>query len=423
MPKPANAIERRISQVESHWNKFAENDEARLLRWLGAPEDFRIVDAFYEIQNEEAGETPDFFIRLDAPFRKPDDYGLELTRQFQKLYDDSRNDLKESGIASDWTGPKVEAAENGQKAFAWTLVSFHKYYADLMERLAVYLSPTEISDGNALAKWLAQLLAGNMPSPIRIMMTDLATTPILSKLAEREPKKVVTIPLNLDMPSAMLELSRGESGQMGPDALFRRHMVALNKAAADKDLAGAEASSRAALTIAKEQEWPHMGAVILMMLASVYVAADSPEKALETYSRSTQAAVAARKAKFQEAPTLWLQSRLAEASCRLKMNDHEAACAVYEETAPFAEKAGNTFAAIESWRMAAYCHQALGRMEKFWECGDLGMDIAEKAEPPQRAQTTLAMFGEALMQAAGDDKDRATAIDKRLTELLGPNWR
>lgn len=418
----ANAIERRVRIIEDLWNEFAENPDARLARFLGPPNDLVLVDVFVEMQLEEGGESPDLFLKLRAPFDKPATFGFELAREVAEIYEASREGLVEEGLPADWQPPQADDDPSDHRAFARTLVSLHQYHRSLMERLAIFLTPDSVADPGELEKWLFRLLAGNMPEAIRLLLVDRQDEPILARLAEKDPKRVQTIPINLDMPSAVVELSRGEAASFGPDARLRRHMMGLSNAGNSHDLEGADREANAAIAVCKEQGWPQLGVSVLLMLGGVRLGADRPDLALEAYSRAARAAEAAGKQERPEAPNLLLQSRLAEGACLLKMGEYARAAETYSAAGPLAESLENWFCAYESWRMAAFCKQTLGENDAIWPAAAKGLAAAEKIEPGQRPNSTLPYFAQALLAAAEGDDKRRDGVRKRFEKLLGPEW-
>src|SRR4051794_22494754 len=101
-----NAIERRLEQLQAHWDEFAVQNCPRLLVWQADGEDARLVEVFFEVQREGAGEVPDLFVRLRAPFGPEGGYGRALIDELGAQYDEARPALAEAGVAADWACPR-----------------------------------------------------------------------------------------------------------------------------------------------------------------------------------------------------------------------------------------------------------------------------------------------------------------------------
>ena len=106
-----------------------------------------------------------------------------------------------------------------------------------------------------------------------ILLLDAVDTPVLEPLAHAEPVLVKTVPADLDMPGAMLELVRSIPGS-GPGFTFRRLFVALTNAAAQGALHAASQAAKAALAIAEKQGWPQMQVAVHMALGAAYLGAE-----------------------------------------------------------------------------------------------------------------------------------------------------
>ena len=105
---------------------------ARLLRWLTDADTARMVDLFLEVQNEEAGDLPDLFIRFDVPFEDGRRHGFSLLTSFRKQYEEIRAGIAEERIPADWTCPDGRAGESDIVAFGRACISFRRYYDELM---------------------------------------------------------------------------------------------------------------------------------------------------------------------------------------------------------------------------------------------------------------------------------------------------
>jgi uncharacterized protein involved in type VI secretion and phage assembly len=81
---PKNAIERRLCVLIALWNEFAENPEARMLRWLVDQEEARMIDVFLEGQDEAGGDVPHLLIRFDEPFEDATTQRFSLVQSLQQ---------------------------------------------------------------------------------------------------------------------------------------------------------------------------------------------------------------------------------------------------------------------------------------------------------------------------------------------------
>ena len=163
-----NAIEKRIDELTDIWNEFAQNHETKALRWLLVADEARMIDLFLEMQNEEISDIPDLFIRFEAPFENPAHYGFILRQALCDQYDESREDIGQEGLATDWTCPLPQPGD--LPTFINSCRSFGEHYSELMENLVVVLTPETVADVSAWEQWLLDLVNAELPPNLKIMV-------------------------------------------------------------------------------------------------------------------------------------------------------------------------------------------------------------------------------------------------------------
>ena len=401
------------SPFDEKWTEFLAAPDARLARWLGPADGSLAIESWIDAQNNTS--ITDVFVQLDAPFADPNTFGQSLSKNFQERYAFLKDSFAARQLRTDWICPAAVNDEVGHRAIAWTCVSFIRHHAPALERLTVYLAPTSTTDPASLEKWLFQLISGNIPETIRFMVYDAAESPKLARLASADDTKVLTLSLPLTASDA------SGDDPAAAESLVGRHLGAMSSHAATKDLASVDREAKLAIALCKRHEWPHLGASVLMLLASAYLTADRTDLAIDAYGRAVHAAEAANKQGRPEGPSLIVQSRTAEATCLVKSEDYNRAAESYAVVGPLAEKNGNAMAAFESWRMLAYCKQNLGEYDAIWPAAGKAFLAAEGIDPEIR-QSTLPYFGKSLLQAAGEDKHWSDKVQAKMIKLVGNDW-
>lgn len=428
-----NAIQRRLEILESQWNGFAEDPTPRALRWLVDPDEARMVDVFLEKENEEVGTVPDLFIRFEEPFTESQRYGFVLAEALKVKYDQIREGILGEGIASDWTSPEARQGESNEAYFARCCASFRDYYQAIVGRLVVVLLPGEVTSFVEWRTWLARILKLGLPESVRLLLVDPMGEPALDLLAQSEPELVRTIPADLDMPGAYLELARGD-GRPDPGVDFRRAFIALTNALAKRDPTLAGTLADRAMAIAQQHGWPQMQIVVHMAVGAGWLAVGKPEEALKRYQAAGATAATASQGGDPAAPKLALQCKLAEGAALVSGQRHQQAAEAYEAAAALAERLPDPMMLMESRRMAGFCYATAGQADPAWRSGHLALDAAEKLEPDARANSTLPYVGQFLLRLLGGKgrnrprlpdgggEDPEQQVRARMAKLAGPDW-
>jgi hypothetical protein len=422
MTKRRNAIARRLDRLNDQWNEFASNEDARLLRWLARDDELRVIEAFIQTeQDDRAGEIPDLFLTFAEPFRDVASYGESLRESLLAQYGEARPELREARIPDTWSPPSPEG-RHSLTAFIEACASLHRLYGDMVEKLAVVLTPTTVSNKGEWQRWLSALV-DRLPGDIRVAVIDSVEGPALVALAEKHPARVVTTVADLDMPAAITELSR-MGGVSKPDGQFRVRFTALTQALEKGDLAAAQTRAEAAITIAQSNRWMHMVAAVHMAMGAGFLSAGQWAEATKAYGEADTAAAQFESEEPEVGQKLRLQIALGRAAVLFASQEFVEAADAYEGAAAVASSAGDDLMRLESWRMASYCREQAGDMPRAWANGLSALEAAEAMPSENRTHSTLPFVGEGLLRVAEGGSQDPQFVDRRLTELLGtPQWR
>jgi tetratricopeptide (TPR) repeat protein len=265
-----------------------------------------------------------------------------------------------------------------------------------------------------------------------MLVVDQLAAAQLLQLAEAMPAEVKTIKPDLDMPAAYLDLARG-NGKGGSGVSFRLNFVALTQAAANNDLVKVKQHAASALAIAQEHGWPHMQIAVHMALAATQLGARQPNEAIAAYRAAGAIAADATGKGDAVALKLLLQTKLGEGAALVSDARHADAAKIYEEAAALAQKSEDHLMAMESWRMAAYCHEQIKETESSFRCGIVALNTAERLDAETRTNSTLPYVGQGLLRllqpkgrlfrrATREDEARAEHVRSRMARLAGPDW-
>ncbi|MDH5547059.1 MAG: hypothetical protein OEZ43_15815 [Gammaproteobacteria bacterium] len=420
-----NPIEKRIDKLTDQWNAFAQNEDARVLRWCCADDDERrMIEAFIKLEDSDGGSTPDLFIPFDVSFESKADYGARLARALIDLYAASQEELGNDHIKNQWSPPARQQEQNRTNYFFQCCLSFQEYHAEMLECLVLVLVPGDYSDIADFQRWILEFLSLNLPPTIRIILVENKNKELYGQLSHVGKELVETVDADLNMADAITEVARNVPGN-APGNRFRRFLVGMNTAAAKGNLRAALKSGRKALQIAEQQQWPHMQCVVYMGLGSLFLGQKDITKAVQSYQRSYHVALAAEETGDEVAPKLVLQSQLATASAFLAEANYKQAVGFYLQSAPLAKKVKDPFMIVESLRMAAYCYEQLTEYEDAWKCGNKALEFGERIPENERENTTLPFVAQGLERVAEKLRDTRLNhhVEKRMHELALQQWR
>jgi hypothetical protein len=412
-----SAVERRLDWLHDQWVGFAEQPEARLLRWVVEPEEVRMVEAWLKKEEDEnSGECPDLFLRFDLPFEEPEDYGFELRKTLVTMVEESGEPV-ELG--------EVKPGESGLEAFLSACEALHRRYEEVCEILALVLVPREVRDVRKWQQWLWKALERLQSPQVRLVVLDDAQARVLEPMALLESRRVWTQVGALGVLGALGEVAREAGPPEQPGARYRELLARLAGAAQRGELRQVERLGAEAVEVATGQGWHGLAVAVHWAVAGALLAAGKPQEAVERYRQAEAAAVKAEAGGEAQGAQLRLKTRLALGAALVAAWEWAPAAALYEETAPLARELTDALMEMECWRMGSFCRESLRELDSAWEDGRRAWEVGQALEPQARASSTLPYVAEGLVrvsrarhgeQAARDMEDEARA-------LLGADWR
>jgi hypothetical protein len=413
-----NAIMQRVDQLTELWDEFAANPDARLACWQLDHDSIRLFDLFLELQNEEADDLPDLFIRCNEPFTKGEKFGIELRASLIEKYDEIREAIELEGILATWQCPERRREQDDIDALLAACESLQQSHQDIVRHVALAILPHTLSSPKQWRQWLERLIAKPIPPAVRFLIVDNANDPQLADLKEAQPKSVSIIRPELKVGLGYLELLREVPGT-GPGFIFRRFFVALGNAISCGNLSAAQRLAEQATRIATQQQWTHLQSAVAVTLGAAFLQQQDFDAAIRCFVNG-QTAVAGQS--DPASSKVGIQAKLAEASALIAANRPSEAATAYNQVKELAKKSGDSFAQFESTRMAAYCYELSGSRDEAWKSGLETLTLAETMNSQSAKAATLPYAGQALLRSAESSGKDAADIRQRLERLLGKNW-
>ncbi|HEX5751557.1 MAG TPA: hypothetical protein VFZ09_35370 [Archangium sp.] len=419
-----NAVERRLELLHDQWTEFAQQPEARLLRWVVEPDEVRMVEAFVRKEEDErTGECPDLFMRFDEPFEDAERYGHSLREAMVKRLEESRAGLEKEGAV--WQCPPVVERDTGLESFLRACGSLRHHYEGVCEHLVAVLVPARVEEANAWRKWLGGAVQQLQGPHVRLVVLDDARTRELEPLAKDLPGKIVTVAARLDMARAMEELSQ-EAGHLDtPGGRFRDLLVRMSTAATKGDVGKVERLGEQAVALAREQGWHPLAVAAHFVVGGALLGTKRHQEALAHYQKAEDAATEAQSQGDTQGAILRLKSRMGRGCVQVTAEQYPQAAVLYEESAPLACELKDALMELECWRMASWCWEMSKEWEQAWACGRRAWEVGLGMEARARAGSTLPFLGEALVRLSQQRQGESTArqMESEVVSVLGEDWR
>ena len=424
MSPPTNPVAQRLEQLADQWSDFADKPEARVLCWLVEPDEYAMVNAFVAAEDDErAGQTKDVFVPLSAPF-VAGRYGEGLLSEFLEKAKALHAGLDDASIPA-WQPPPAAANAAEPLPFLRACESFIEHHK-LPGKLALVLTPSELSDGAAFCQWLGPLARTLSKSPkLRLVVLDDKQAPSLGALVQAQPECVVAVPAELDMPGARLEMSENAGNLDKPGGQFRHQFVQMTNALGKQDMVAAEKHAQAALDITSAEGWHALAVPIHLAMGASLAAAGKVEPANTRYLGAETSAAAGEKAGDAVCAKLKVQARFCRGSLLIQTAAWQPAAALYVETLPMAQALKEPGMVVDCYRLASFCLEQDKQYQPAWQQGLDGLAFAHTIEKGALASTTLPYLGESLSRLSKQKQFASSwkRLENELVALLGPEWR
>ncbi len=421
-----NPIERRLGLLREQYLAFADDGEARLLRWRLTQDEAPMIDAFVQVEARE-GITEDVILILEHPFTSGTAHGHALVAELAHRYDLLRESLQDAGVAdASWRPPRSQPSSPIPSDVAHlrdTTASFHEHHQPLLRHLSLILRPSSVADGTAYTAWLSQASAALEDPSVRLLVLEPAQDDLFAGVgpAARVREQVA----DLDMPAAMHEINEA-GGLDSPQGKFRQAYLQMGDAVAAHDLPLATRHAQAAVQIAQAQSWPHLVVATHYTLGASHLGEGDHPAAMQAFRRSEADAEQAEAGGAEWAPQLILQSRLAQGSVCVAAQSWPLGAETYGTRAlPVAQSMQDLRMQIECLRMAAYCNEQRGDPDAAWDQSVEALGVGAQMPESDRSTTTLAYVGEAMLRLCQHRsfRGREPAVESKMKALLGPDWR
>ncbi len=450
-----NAVTRRLDHLQSHWDEFREQPDARICRWVVKQDAYDLVDAFYQVNADESSDSPDIFLRFESIFTDAQSFGQALSAELSDMVEADREDLANEGIDIPWSSDHKINATNTAVGFLRNFFHFTSSLDFDDDTLMVaFIAPLTIQDRKQWQKWWADVVTLELPPQIRLMICEVFEDRQLDKIAEKNASKIATIKPQLDAPAVMRELMNEYGDQNDNCTHFRKAYFELTQSIGGQDREGIRKYAAKALDLARQIGLPHLEVTVLCTAGSGLVATGQLENGMKTYDEARKIAKAAEPLPIiKEMPELKMdlpggnifvqlgvQVLFFKGAGLVGAGLYERALEAYtqadeelkrilsekktEEPTDWSNGGIPLFQRLEALRMSGYCMEHCGKKQQSVAKYEEAVDISEKLDTDTRKSSTLAFTGRSLLSIYKDQGKKQTfnSMQETLDRLLGKGW-
>lgn len=386
---------------------FWQSGQGQILHICAAPAQRLNVAKLLRAQ-ESALDNRWPLVLFDAPFSDARAYAAGLGQRIAEDYAAVRAGVAQEGVALDELPPALAVTATAH-GVAVALAEMAKRLGSRLDGVQLVLLPSRIDSADAWRKFVAELLQCAFSQRARVAIYDPPGGALSSLFSAQRralfevdeaalldyfrqagnrksegPPRPAKAPALTDEQRARVEERLGRR-LLGQDSAARLRDLLLDAAQHNRknDHGAALKSYLEAQRLCQAAGAVHEEAMVLMALASAYLALKDTAQALASYSSA---------AKLAADKSLWpvaSQAFMGSGAVWLMNGEWRRAAQDYEQAAAAAERAQVAMLRIEALRMAGTCHHQLGRTDDTVRCWQQAVLEGEALSPGLRAATTF----------------------------------
>lgn len=426
---PANPITERLELLYQQWTEFALEPDSRVLRWIVRDDEARMIETFIAVESHENGRLPVLFPRLCVEFQHSHTYAFALR---DRLLADIEADAKDAPQLHGFVPPPPRGDDEGLVGLvelAAALLKHVRARGITIEHLAISIFPPPLADGKDWARFVGKLAQRLQTSAVRAIVIDRREDPVLHRAVEMAPIGVWTVEADLDMSTAVREVS-AQAGKLDePPGAFRHAYTAMLDAIGERDMSTAQRFAGDAALIARAQGWWHLLVGIGFCIGTGFLDAKRATESAQWFRRAEEPLNQPRPAlgandEAALAESLRMRCRLGLAAACYTAGAFEQAAIVYGGAAEIAHGLGDKLAELDSKRMQSHCCEQAGKLDDAWARGLEGVAVGAELSSDERKMSTLPYLGRALLHLTNRSSmgHRRIAIAAQMDTLLGAGW-
>lgn len=417
-----NPLSQRVAVLERLWQEFRRLPNARLCRWLFAPDEDWLLPVFLDEQAGPDAISNDIFVTLHAPVSHWQAYFEQALTELSALIGHDLALLTERRLVVHWTVEPKKGEVDPLARFVGYLNRFVNGLRDHTDGVLVLcLLPQTFASDTVLDQMLTALVQSGLSPDIRLLVADTTGAERLTNLASRFRTAVYSHPVDLQLQKMTRQLAAMGS-PVAPDVKFRQWHAELATAITQRNLRDVDYFANNCLLICQQENWPILAGSVHLSVAYAYADHRRYEEALARYNGVIDQMEALFGQGDEAAGRISLTAWLGAGGVYESLRQRPRAIDCYERAGERAELLGEWLLGIESHRRLGLLHAQDSRMRlSETHYGHL-FRLAEYLPPDQHRPARLAAIGQTYWQQQKTPDQRRQA-DERLTGLLGAGWR
>ena len=416
-----NPVTLRIDKMRMKWNAKVNNPNIRLVRWLIAPDEVRMVEAFSKLEASEFALLPDMFLTMESNFGDYDAYEQSISQEFLARFEDEKalKELETKKIVLNWDHKpyKNKAVPDFFDMMADHLRSFEKFRGNMV----IYLKPKQCQSASLLKKWIENRL-DNLPKRLRIMVHDYLDGEVFDSLMLGDDR--VSIVADLDMPGALKEIIESNAAGGNPRSKFAQCIHGMGQESAKQSLSGVNDWGHKALSIAQKLKDPAMEITLYMAWGINMQTLKEPEETLVYYNKAKDIAATEVTKNEPVFSPLLLQTVSFKAAALFQQKKLKEAAAEYETMAQYAKTYNQPNLEMEAWWQLGEVRKRMDNQPEMLAAFKTAFESGAQMYTATLLSTRYPVIAKNLYDLNEHlDYEYADEVDVKMIALMGKEWQ
>jgi tetratricopeptide (TPR) repeat protein len=418
-----NPVSQRIELMRAQWEKAIATSGVQVMRWFIKPDEWRMVDAFFEIESSAQGELPDIFFRMECPFENEKLYNKHLHEEWTERFNNDKETfamLEAGGVGINYS----PGTDHTLSFFAEIQKLASAISTPEIERnIILYFTPASVNETKVYVQWIEQAIKNSLPPQVKIMLVDDEENRRYTRLSDNYPKQVKSIVPDLNMSKVMRQMATS-GNPAAPDVQFRKCVFEMSDAVAKKDADMVETLGKKAVDIATKAGWKHLVAAAYMITAGYLLSLKKYKRSESLYSEAINVSRNAYTDGDAACGILLIQCYSLQGASMQLQGEKTMAMQSYIQMAKHAEEMNDPLNAMEGWRLAAFTAEKTGKPADSFEYYISALENGKQLDDKVRSYSGFLLAGEGAIEMAqlSGNSSRVPELKEQMVNLVGSDW-